>query len=139
MKKTKVCTKCGKRKNLECFYAAKLGKCGKKARCARCCAAYAASRLKTTVAAQRLWRAANSDRLRAYRRSYYATHKAEVLRRGALWRAANPDKVRAVAAKWASDPAYRERARMRSRAWYEANREYAIFRDYQNQILRGER
>ncbi len=142
--KSKVCTKCEKRKKLECFSAQSRAFDGKRPSCKMCCNVQNATWRKANPdkarEANARWEKANPDKVRAksarYRaknrtrmaarrreqaRRWYYAHRELALARNAAWRKANLAKFRAGQARW-----------------YQANREWAIFNCRQNAILRGE-
>ena len=57
---TKVCTKCGEEKTLDCFFKQKTGKYGVRTTCKKCDNAY---------------REANKDKIKAFREAYYKSNK----------------------------------------------------------------
>ena len=91
---------------------------------------------------KRLWRSANSAKVKAQKRASYERHRTDILARRKLllrsdparvdakreadriYRAANIDRLNARALAYASD--HREQARERARKWYRNNRDRAI-------------
>ncbi len=82
--KSKVCTKCGKRKKLECFYARPGAKDGKQTSCKECQGAVIVA-----------WRRANPDKVRAHHARYRQMHREARRAYTAAWNAANKDRRRA--------------------------------------------
>lgn len=72
--KTKVCTKCGKRKKLGDFHKSRVGKYGLRSRCKQC--------INT---AHKNWQLKNSDEIKEYNkiyhRSYYEKNKTKILQK----------------------------------------------------------
>ncbi len=161
--KSKVCTKCGKRKKLEAFATCRRRKDGKQCHCRECKAAYAKAlyarpqKRAAMLERGRQWVAANRDRVnrraRARRKAdpakarMYNSKRAEYKR---AWYLANFARMRALAhARYVANKkehlayskawcqANRERVKAHKAAWYQANREWAVWNNSQTHLLRG--
>ncbi len=122
--KTKVCTKCGKRKKLEEYHALRRGKYGKATWCKACDA------LKG-----RRYRAANPEKVRlaqARCRAAKPAYYRELTRR---WQARNADRVRAVRRRWHArcmqDPERRRRERARMEEYRQTHKHLPEFKAVQ--------
>jgi hypothetical protein len=119
--KTKVCTKCGKRKKLEAYYADTRNKDGKQSRC-KVCWALAGRVFRSANTALLAARAAsyyrsNGEKVRARVKAYRTNNKDIVKARKAKYYRKNRTKIAERAAAYRNRPAVRERLRTYFRAY----------------------
>ncbi len=153
--KTKVCTKCGKRKKLECF-ASRGGARGRRPspECRMCKRAYdlvyraqngdairEVGRERRRAAAA-LYRARDRARHTSPKRqAWVRKYRERALALAKARRLANPGPCRLRSARYyarkRNDPAFKENARSRARAWYQENSEYANWRSRQREMIYG--
>jgi valyl-tRNA synthetase len=124
MTKTKVCTKCGKRKPWALFGARAAMADGLRSQCRACDAEdrirWGANGKSARYQKQR--REANPERSRARARAWYAANRDKCVARQLAYQARNPEKVRERARRWRL--ANGELVRARRRAYVAANPRY---------------
>jgi len=86
---TKVCTVCGKEKDLSEFNWKNRAKGYRKSACREC-----------TTKADAQWKAANIDHVRQKDAEYRAKRRMELVEKQHKWREANPDRYRQIHSKW---------------------------------------
>lgn len=109
----KTCSKCGKEKALDGFYAAKDRKDGYRKDCKACCrarnAAYVENNREELYEASRAYYRENRDTILAKKADVYSGNKEKISSKYREYRAAN-----------------RERLSEKNRAYYEANRDHLL-------------
>lgn len=112
MPKTKVCTKCEKRKPLESFYLSIQGKWGRHSQCISC-----------KKNATKNWAAKNPDKVKERSKAYYEQNSDKIKKRTRQWSQANPERKKESDRAWRVNN--RERNRLNKRKWYHQNIEKA--------------
>ena len=129
MPKTKVCTKCGKRKKLEEYHVDRAhSACGRKSRCRACVA-------ESDAHASSAYYLANRARCLAARAAYHAANRDKRAAYNAAYRAAN--KARIAAQQAAYNRLHREARRTQQAAYHAKNREWRNWMSQQYNILSG--
>ena len=124
MTKTKVCTKCDKRKRRVLFGARAAMADGLRSQCRAC---DAEDRIRwgangKSARYQRQRRSANPERSRVAARAWYAANRAKCVARTLAYQARNPEKIREKSRQYRR--ANGERVRAWKRAYYAANPRY---------------
>ena len=111
----KTCTKCGKSKPREDFYAHKLTRDRFRAECKLCwrtaTAAWKAANPERQARAAALWAKANPDKCRAKQVRYRAANLEIVKARYDAWRKTYPEKAKAAGANWVRRYPHKNRAK----------------------------
>jgi len=121
----KVCTACKTEKSLTEYHKDNRKKNGRVARCKKCVQAY-----------KKKYTEENLEKIQEKRRTEYQANKKTVITRSKEWKANNPEKVKASSdrrkhikaanhKKRYEAPEFREKARIKSKLWYEKNKQRA--------------
>lgn len=86
---TKVCTKCGIEKTVDCFSKQRAGKYGVTSTCKPC-----------NVAQNKHWQQTNREKAAASSRRWQQTNPEKVTSQRKIWKQANPEKVAAQQKRW---------------------------------------